>query len=215
MVILNEDNNNFKLLWKELIIFDLYWTCIKHPTLYFEDKYKQALLHIFRKQKADTSPIELVDILNDDTIKNTWLDTNFIKDNIQENINQSKLFPDFLWTIENIKSKWYRTAIASNLIKCYEKPVKRLIPEWTFDYEALSFNVWAKKPNKKIFDYLQKISWISFDKMVMIWDSFKSDVLWAKNSGIDPVYLRRDEKWIEDKNIIQISTLSDLIKILQ
>ena len=54
--------------------------------------------------------------------------------------------------ILDLKEKWYKLAIISNLSKEYEEPLRNLIPEWLIDYESLSFKVWEIKPNSKIFE---------------------------------------------------------------
>ena len=121
--------------------------------------------------------------------------------------------------LKYIKWKWYKTAVVSNLWKDYAESLYRLIPEWNFDYEVLSFNIGFVKPDSKIYEHLKKISWIDFKDMIMIWDSLKADVEWSHGVWIIPIHLNRDEEWIEEvhKNwidFIQISTLSDLKEIL-
>ena len=122
--------------------------------------------------------------------------------------------------IEYLKSKWYETAVISNLSKPYEEPLRRLIKEWKFDHEALSFNVWAQKPNPGIFEYIKNKSGIDYNKMILVWDSISSDVEWANNVWIKPIYINRwhnsnienvKKNWI---NFIQISTLDQLKEIL-
>jgi FMN phosphatase YigB (HAD superfamily) len=129
------------------------------------------------------------------------------------------LFPEVLEALKYIKSKWYQTAVVSNLSKDYAEPLHKLIPEWNFDYEVLSFYVWAIKPNPKIYEYLKSLSWTDFKNIIMIWDSLKSDVEWSYKVWITPIHLNRDSEWIEEvhKNwidYIQISTLADLKEIL-
>jgi FMN phosphatase YigB (HAD superfamily) len=137
----------------------------------------------------------------------------------KQDIQSAFLYPEVLETLRYIKSKWYQTAVVSNLSKDYAEPLYKLIPEWIFDYEVLSFNVWAAKPDSKIYEYLKTLSWIDFKNIVMIGDSLKSDVLWSHNVWITPIHLDRTGKtWIKQINkkwisFIQISTLADLKKI--
>ena len=139
-------------------------------------------------------------------------------DKITQYIKSDILYTEVLETLKYIKSKWYQMAVVSNLSKDYAEPLHRLIPQWNFDYEVLSFDVGANKPDPKIYEYLKSLSWIDFKDIVMIWDSLKSDVLWSHNVWITPIHLNRDEKWIKKVHkkwidFIQISTLADLKEI--
>ena len=139
---------------------------------------------------------------------------------IQKDIAGILLYPDFNGIIDYLKSKWYKTAVVSNLAQPYEEPLRRLVKEWSFDYEALSFNVGAMKPSPEIFEYLKKQSWIEFDDMVLVWDSLKSDVKWAHEVWITPIHLHRWHKSSPETikkdgiEFVQISTLTDLKEIL-
>jgi FMN phosphatase YigB (HAD superfamily) len=139
---------------------------------------------------------------------------------VEKDIAWIMLYPEFLEIIEYLKSKWYKTAVVSNLAKPYEEPLNWIIPEWTFDYKALSFDIWAMKPNPKIFEHIHDVSWIDYDKMVFIWDSMSSDVLWSAGVWMKPIFLNRRHKHIFESwekhwvNYIQIWTLDQLRDIL-
>ena len=199
---------------KKLIAFDLYGTCVDHP-------FKDYRLSWKVRDIMKTKPITLQDI-QEWKIEKDWikikLDNDFIE-NIRKDIEWTFLFPETLETLKYIKSRWYQTAVVSNLSKDYSEPLHRLIPEWIFDYEVLSFDVWVVKPDPKIYEYLKSLSWIDFKDIIMIWDSLKADVIWSNNVWITPIHLNRNDEWIKEVNkkwlnFIQISTLSDLKKVL-
>lgn len=199
---------------KKLIAFDLYGTCIDHP--FKNIKLPKELLQITK-----TNPFTLQDI-QERKIEKDWIIiqlNNELIEKIRKDIEWTFLFPETLEAIEYIKSKWYKTAVVSNLSKDYAEALHKLIPEWFFDYEILSFNVWAKKPDSKIYEYLKSVSWIDFKDIIMIWDSIKSDILWSNDVWITPIHLNRNGVWIKEVNkrwinFIQISTLTDLKEIL-
>ena len=199
---------------KKLIAFDLYGTCIDHHLNF--TKISWELRDIMK-----TMQITLQDI-QEWKIEKDWikleLDNEFIE-NIRKDIESTFLFPETLETLKYLKSKWYLTAVVSNLSKDYADPLHRLIPEWNFDYEVLSFDVWAAKPDPEIYEYLKSLSWIGFKDIIMIGDSLRADVIWANNVWITPIHLNRNEEWIKNMNkkwvdFIQISTLTDLKEIL-
>ena len=194
---------------KKLLAFDLYGTCINHD--FDNTKISKEL-----KEILTTTPITMEELQE----KNEWnfeITDEMIK-KTKKDIESAFLYPEVLETLKYIKSKWYQIAVVSNLSKDYAEPLHRLIPQWNFDYEVLSFDVGANKPDPKIYEYLKSLSWIDFKDIVMIWDSLKSDVLWSHNVWITPIHLNRDEKWIKKVHkkwidFIQISTLADLKEI--
>ena len=210
---MNEQLDLTKYQDKKLIAFDLYGTCVDHP-------FKNYRLSWELRDILKTNPITLQDI-QEWKIEKDWIkieiDDEFIE-NIRKDIEWTFLFPETLEVLKYIKSKWYKTAVVSNLSKDYAEPLHRLIPKWNFDYEVLSFDVWATKPDPKIYEYLKSTSWTDFKDIVMVWDSLKADVMWSSGVWITPIHLNRDEEWIKeiDKkwlDFIQISTLADLKEI--
>lgn len=195
---------------KKLLAFDLYGTCINHD---FDNMRISREL----KEILTTTPVTMEEIQE----KNEWIFeiTSEMIEKVRQDIQSAFLYPEVLETLKYIKSKWYQTAVVSNLSKDYAEPLHRLIPEWIFNYEVLSFDVWANKPDPKIYEYLKSLSWIDFKDIVMIWDSLKSDVIWSNNIWITPIHLNRSEEWIKEVEkkwikFIQISTLAGLKEIL-
>jgi HAD superfamily hydrolase (TIGR01549 family) len=202
-------DKNSDLKNKKLLAFDLYGTCIDHP---FKGWLSWDLIEIMEK-----NPITMQDV-QEWKIEKNWIKfqiSNELIEYIKNDIKWTILFPETLEALKYIKSKWYQTAVVSNLSKDYAEPLYKLIPEWIFDYEVLSFDVWAAKPDPKIYEYLKSLSWIDFQDIIMIGDSLKSDVVWSSNVWITPIHLNRDDEWIKEVHkkwidFIQISTLADL-----
>lgn len=204
---------------KQLIAFDLYGTCIHRPEWIF---HRWFSIEKDLKKILETNPIDIDQIENGNLVVD-WVEIKLNKkilNKIKKDVAWILLYPEFLDTIQYLKSKWYQTAVISNLAKPYEEPLKNLIPWWTFNYKALSFDIWTTKPNPKIFEHIKNISWIDYNKMVFVWDSMWSDVIWAGDLWIKPIYINRrhnlspenlEKRWI---NYIQISTLNQLKDIL-
>ena len=198
---------------KKLIAFDLFWTCISHYPSDFRLSWEI-------RNVLKCNPISILD-LQEWLIEKNWIKINItsnLKDKVKHDIENTFLFPETLEALNYIKSKWYKTAVVSNLWKDYAEPLHRLISEWIFDYEILSFNVWAAKPDPKIYEYLKLISWIDYKDIIMIWDSLKADVIGSNNVWITPIHLNRTDEWIKEIHkkwidFIQISTLNNLKEI--
>ena len=199
---------------KKLIAFDLYGTCIDH-------NFNNIRISRELKEIIKTNPITIQDI-QEWKVEKDWVKfqiDNELAEKIRKDIELTFLFPETLDVLKYIKSKWYKTAVVSNLSLDYAEPLNKLIPEWIFDYKVLSFDVWVNKPDKKIYEYLKFVSWVDFKDIIMIWDSLKADVIWSNNVWITPIHLNRWENWIKEINkkwidFIQISTLTDLKEIL-
>jgi putative hydrolase of the HAD superfamily len=126
------------------------------------------------------------------------------------------LYDDFLPTIDILRKKWYKTAVVSNLSKPYSYPLTNLVSKDMFDYKILSYEVGMQKPDRKIFNHLKNISWYRSDEIVMVGDSLKSDVQWAKNADIQPVHIdRSSNSLVYHSNYITISTLLELSDVLK
>lgn len=196
---------------KKLIAFDLFWTCVDHHS---------KIIRIPREIKdiLTTNPITIEEAK--DKYWEQYEITDELIENIRRDIEWTFLFPETLETLKYLKSKWYKIAVVSNLWKDYSEPLHRLIPEWIFDYEVLSFDVWARKPDPEIYEYLRKISKIDFKDMIFVWDTLKADVIWPNDMWITPIHVNRTEEWwIKEAEklwikFIQISTLADLKNIL-
>ncbi|MFZ2151250.1 MAG: HAD family hydrolase [Candidatus Absconditicoccaceae bacterium] len=136
-------------------------------------------------------------------------------EDIQKQIQSILIYDDFIPTIDFLKKNGYQTAVISNLSKLYAYPVTHGEGKGKFDYEILSFDVGEIKPNIGIFQELQNKSGVDPSKVIMVGDSFVSDVKGSHNAGVYPIYLERSSKGIQDNGrYTKISSLEDLKEIL-
>jgi putative hydrolase of the HAD superfamily len=208
---------------KKLIAFNMYNTWVSAPT--WPNPYKEIFSQLWISlslYKELSTVVQTTDIDISDVLPKTWtsrshLDQLLLKFQFDMDTQLSSLYiyEDFLPTVETLKQLWYTTAVVSNLSKPYIYPLTHLIPQTTFDYKILSYDVGMQKPDKQIFDHLIHLSWYRSDEIIMVGDSFSSDVQGAKNAGIDPIHIDRFSSWIRyHKNHISISTLKQLLSLL-
>ena len=201
----------------------MYNTWVSAPT--WQNPYKEIFsqlwisLAMYKELSiiVQTTHLDIKDLLLQKLLSDTPIDELLVKFQSDMNAQLSSLFiyEDFLPTINTLKQQWYETAVVSNLTKLYTYPLTHLIPHDTFDYKILSYDVGMQKPDKQIFDHLKNISWYGSDEIVMVGDSFSSDVQWAKNADIDPIHLdRSSESILYHKEYISISTLKQLLQVL-
>ncbi len=208
---------------KKLIAFDMYDTRVTAPQwpnpykgifsqLWIEWQFYKDLAYIVQTTDADIAEI----LQKNKAAKISDALLSKFQSDMDAQLSSLSLYDDFLPTIDILKTLWYETAVVSNLSKPYSYPLTNLVSKDMFDYKILSYEVGMQKPDRKIFDHLKDISWYSSDEIVMVGDSLKSDVQWAKNSGIQPIHIDRSSNGlVYHADYISISTLKQLLEILE
>ena len=205
---------------KKLIAFDLFDTCLElqQPNISYKQLFSDLWIYDRKPELKEillTSHRSMEDILADfvpDAKIHYFVD--IYNKNLHNEIHSAQLFPETEFVLSALKNRWYMIAAISNIGKPYTQVLYNLLPD-VFNYEVLSCDIGAKKPDKKIFDVLKRVSWYSSDEMLMVWDHMISDVQWAKNAGIDPIHIDRLSSWIiYHKDYISISALNQLLEIL-
>jgi len=208
---------------KKLIAFNMYNTWVSAPM--WPNPYKGIFsqlwisLSLYKELSTiiQTTNLDIKDLLVQKLPPDTSIDELLVKfqSDMDAQLSSLCIYEDFISTIDTLKQQWYETAVVSNLSKPYVYPLIHLIPHNTFDYRILSYEVGMQKPDRQIFDYLKNISWYGSDEIVMVGDSFSSDVQWAKNAGIDAIHVDRSSEWIRyHAEHISISALKQLLQIL-
>jgi len=231
-------NDNPILRQKKIICFDLYGTLIFRPRSYWKAKYFLRNLWItpFKKyyniiqttKKEDIKPA--YDSVDGFKMPNCAL--HILQKHTDEEVKNTKIYPETLAVLRKLKNSWYKLALVSNLSQDFEAPLRKFIPDGIFDYEALSYDVWAVKPDQIIFNQIYDVAKkdaesdgyeLKKDDMIMIWDSKKKDIDWAKGAWMDAVLLKRENKdskktekisYDKENKFITIPTLAELIDIL-
>ena len=217
---------------KKIICFDLYWTLIYRPHSLGSAKHflKKVGIEPFKKYYdiIQTNRKENVESAYDsiEGFKMPKRAIHALQEHTDEEVKNTKAYPKTLWVLKKLKNNWYKLALISNLSQDFEIPLRKLIPNDVFDYEALSYKLWVMKPDTKIFQKIlddankdlpgQSENFV-IDDLLMIWDSQKHDVDWARNTWMDAILINRkleNVNFDEEKNLIIIHTLTDLLDIL-
>lgn len=83
-----------------------------------------------------------------------------------------------------------------------------------FEHVITSENAGMKKPSKGIFDYALKLTGAQLEKSIMIGDGIETDVLAAKNAGMDQVFFNPKRLPIDFSPTHTIEELGQLLKLL-
>ena len=226
--------DNPLLRQKKLICFDLYGTLIFRPHSHW--KTKQFLKHVWIKPFKKY--YEVIQTHKKEDVESAYESVHGFKmpkralhamqKHTDEEVKNTKLYPETLAVLKKLKNSWYKLALISNLSQDFETPLRKLIPNWIFDYEALSYDVWVTKPDTKIFEKIlddankekketNESSKLTASDSIMIWDSTRSDVWWAKNVWMDAILINRKSENLNynaEKQLITIHVLTDLLDIL-
>lgn len=220
--------DNPLLRQKKLICFDLYWTLIFRPHSHWKAKHflKNVWIKPFKKyyEVIQTHKKEDVESAYEsvDGFKMPKRALRAMQKHTDEEVKNTKIYPDTLAVLKKLKNSWYKLALISNLSQDFETPLRKLIPNWIFDYEALSYKLWVMKPDfdtilDKARDDTAIFDWHETKDMIMVWDSKKSDVDWAKSVWMDAILINRKSEnlcYDNEKQLITIHTLTDLLDIL-
>ena len=225
---------------KKIICFDLYGTLIFRPHAHWKTKHalKKFWIEPFKKY------YDVIQTNKKEDVESTYYSLpgfkmpksaiHKLQKHTDYEVKNTKIYHETLTVLNKLKNSWYKLALISNLSQDFAKPYRKLIPEGTFDYEALSYDVWVTKPDSAIFEKVLNdanneikntdgADKLSMNDLIMIWDSKKSDVGWANNVWMDGMLLvRNTEKnsntekisYDVEKNLITIHTLADLLDIL-
>ena len=118
--------------------------------------------------------------------------------------------------VDYLKKKGYRMHICSNGF--HEVQYKKLqscgLYE-LFDTIILSEDAGANKPSQQFFDYAFEISKASKASTLMIGDNFNTDILGAKQAGLDTAYFNRFPDYPAPEPVtFEVTSLHQLMEIL-
>ena len=118
--------------------------------------------------------------------------------------------------VDYLKAKGYRMHICSNgFHEVQYKKLRACGLHDCFDTIILSEDAGANKPSKQYFDYALQISGASKEQTLMIGDNFNTDILGAKQAGLDTAYFNRFPDYPAPEPVtFEVTALRELMKIL-
>jgi len=132
---------------------------------------------------------------------------------------QTNLFPETIEVLTELKRRGYTLHIITNGFK--EVQSEKLVNTGLGKFITnvfISENIKAPKPSKEIFEYSIKSSNARKKESLMIGDSWESDIIGAKNFGIDQVFFNPSKQVVDTgkygKPTFLIDELIQLLDIL-
>ncbi|WP_299681707.1 HAD family hydrolase [uncultured Dokdonia sp.] len=204
--------NNIKI-----IVFDLYNTLIeiKESNNFFLKLFKTskngfglnviAYLELIMTREIDDVmtilPIEFKELYYKNEV------------DLEKELDSIVVYKEVFSVLEELK-KDFQIFLISNLASPYKKPVFETNLYTYFDGLFFSCDYGALKPNERIFKEVEKFTGNTKNEIVMIGDSFKSDVIGAKNIGWKYLKINRREKLLKEYEISDLSQIKKQIDVI-
>ena len=118
--------------------------------------------------------------------------------------------------VDYLKAKGYRMHICSNgFHEVQYKKLRACGLYDSFDTIILSEDAGANKPSQQFFDFAFEKSGAVKDTTLMIGDNFNTDILGAKQAGLDTAYFNRYPDYPATELVtFEVTTLKELMDIL-
>ena len=118
--------------------------------------------------------------------------------------------------VDYLKAKGYKMHICSNgFHEVQYKKLRACGLHDSFDTIILSEDAGANKPSRQYFDYAFQVSRASKEQTLMIGDNFNTDILGAKQAGLDTAYFNRFPDYPAPEPVtFEVTALRELMEIL-
>lgn len=132
------------------------------------------------------------------------------------NISPTKkqLFPYTHETLSYLKNKYKLYIITNGFSEIQSDKLKNCNLDQYFAGIITSEDAGAQKPSPIIFEHALKLANAERNESLMIGDDLETDILGAKNTGIDQVFFNTDNIKHSEEITFEISSLKELIEIL-
>jgi putative hydrolase of the HAD superfamily len=124
------------------------------------------------------------------------------------------LFDDALPIIRTLKVRGIVLGLVSNLSRALDGHVKELGLTPYLDFALTSSEIGAEKPHPPIFLAALERAGVAASEAIHVGDQYHSDVIGAKNVGINPLLLDRDGFWEGVNDCPRIRSLGETVNYL-
>ena len=119
-------------------------------------------------------------------------------------------------TLELLKDKGIVLGLISN--GDYEQQVQKMKKVGVFemfDYVNTSSQFEYSKPDERLFEKIFDMHGIKYDELVYVGNSYSKDIVPCRNLGIKTIFVNRKNIKIEDKDLVSVENLKEIIPILE
>jgi putative hydrolase of the HAD superfamily len=124
------------------------------------------------------------------------------------------LFPDALDVLKYLQSKYSLHLITNGFAEVQWVKLEHSGLRPFFEHIIISEEAGTQKPDKAIFEIAMNRAFTHAEECIMIGDNYNTDIVGAKNAGIDQVFFNPKKNRKRDKVTYEISSLIELTEIL-
>lgn len=124
------------------------------------------------------------------------------------------LFPDTVEVLQYLQGKYAMHLITNGFAEVQWIKIENSGLKPFFEHIIISEEVGTQKPDKAIFELLIQRAGTHKDDCIMIGDNFNTDIVGAKNAGIDQVYFNPRKERVKEPVTHVITSLTELKGIL-
>jgi len=133
---------------------------------------------------------------------------------IQISPRMNRLFPDAVEVLKYLQEKYKLHLITNGFAEVQWTKLEHSGLKPFFEHVIISEEVGTQKPDKEIFEIVFNRAMTFADECVMIGDNFNTDILGAKNAGMDQVFFNPERGKHREKATYEVFALAELKGIL-
>ncbi|WP_175578762.1 HAD family hydrolase [Tenacibaculum aiptasiae] len=131
---------------------------------------------------------------------------------LEEELNSVIVYEEVFDVLESLKQN-FRIFLISNLASPYKHPFYEYNLDSYFEEMLFSCDIGYLKPDRFIFNEIEKLTNNTPNEILMIGDSFKSDILGAKKMNWNYLKVNRHSSSLKDYEITNLKEIEQHIKI--
>lgn len=124
------------------------------------------------------------------------------------------LFPDAHEVLQYLQSKYSLHLITNGFAEVQWIKIENSGLRPFFEHIIISEEVGTQKPDKEIFEIAMHRAFTSPEECLMIGDNFNTDIIGARNAGMDQVYFNPNHKRIKEQATYVVTSLKQLKRFL-
>jgi putative hydrolase of the HAD superfamily len=124
------------------------------------------------------------------------------------------LFPDAFETLQYLQSKYSLHLITNGFAEVQWIKIENSGLRPFFEHIIISEEVGTQKPDKRIFEIAMNRAFTSAEECIMIGDNFNTDIVGARNAGMDQVYFNPKRNRMKDHATYVVNSLGELKRFL-
>lgn len=124
------------------------------------------------------------------------------------------LFPDAFEILQYLQSRYSLHLITNGFAEVQWIKIENSGLRPFFEHIIISEEVGTQKPDKEIFEIAMNRAFTSAEECLMIGDNFNTDIIGARNAGMDQVYFNPKRNRIKDRATYVVNSLNELKRFL-